>query len=91
MFATLVLSKKRKGEKGKVIPVLNYALCHEDVWGSGGTATPLVTWVLDNGEWSATRPRRFTCRETDPSTHWVVGYSGLSWSDGSPPPPSCQE
>jgi hypothetical protein len=27
--------KKRKGKKGKVIPVLNYALCHEDIWGSG--------------------------------------------------------
>jgi hypothetical protein len=34
-------------------------------WGSGGMA------ALDGGEWSASRPGRFTARERAPGTHWI--------------------
>jgi hypothetical protein len=30
-----------------------------------------VTSALDGGEWSASRPGRFTPRERDPGTHWI--------------------
>jgi hypothetical protein len=33
---------------------------HEAVWGSGGIALPILTSALDGGEWSASRPGRFT-------------------------------
>jgi len=36
--------KQIKG-KGKVVPVLNYAQCHEDVWGNGG----IVPCILELG------------------------------------------
>jgi len=41
-------------------------------WGSGGIA-PLI---LDRGEWSASRPGRFTLRERAPDTHWTGGWVG---------------
>jgi hypothetical protein len=39
------------------------ALCHEDIWGSGGIDLPFVTSGLGGGEWSASRPGRFTPAE----------------------------
>jgi len=36
--------------------------------------TPLhefLTSAMDGGEWSDSRPGRFTPRETDPDTHWI--------------------
>jgi hypothetical protein len=38
-------------------------------WGSGGIAPPFLTSALDGGEWSASRPCRFT-----PGTHWIGGW-----------------
>jgi hypothetical protein len=32
----------------------------EDVWGSGGMAPPFMKSALNGGEWSASRPCRFT-------------------------------
>jgi hypothetical protein len=32
--------------------------------------------VLDGGEWSGSRPRRFTTKERAPSTHWIGGWVG---------------
>jgi hypothetical protein len=39
-------------------------------WGNGGIA-PLIffTSAIDGGEWSASRPGRFTSREKAPGTH----------------------
>jgi hypothetical protein len=34
--------------------------------GSGGIVPPRLTSTLDGGEWSASRPGRFT-----PGTHWI--------------------
>jgi hypothetical protein len=57
--------------EGKVVRVLNYAPRHEDVWGSVGVAPPFLTSALDVGEWSGTRPSRFT-----PGMHWIGGCVG---------------
>jgi hypothetical protein len=34
------------GKKGKVVSVLNYAICHEDMRSSGGTIPPFFTSAL---------------------------------------------
>jgi hypothetical protein len=35
--------------------LINYAPHHEDIWGSGGIAPPLLTSTLDGGEWLASQ------------------------------------
>jgi hypothetical protein len=35
-----------------------------------------LTSALAGGEWSASRPGRFTPRERDPVTHWIGGWVG---------------
>jgi hypothetical protein len=40
-------------EHDRLVRVLNWALCHEDIWGSGSTAPPFLTSALDGGAWSA--------------------------------------
>jgi hypothetical protein len=35
-----------------------------------------LTSALDGGEWSASRPCRFTPRERAPPTHWIGGWVG---------------
>jgi hypothetical protein len=35
-----------------------------------------MTSSLDGGEWSASRPGRFTPRERAPGTHWIGGWVG---------------
>jgi hypothetical protein len=52
--------------KNKDVPVLNYALCHEDVWESGGIIPPFFVSALDGGAWSVSRPGRFTPRGKRP-------------------------
>jgi hypothetical protein len=42
--------------------------------GSGDIAPHIVTSALEGGEWSASRPGRFTLRERSPVTHWVGGW-----------------
>jgi hypothetical protein len=32
--------------------------------------------ALDGGEWSASRPGRFTAGERAPGTHWIGGWVG---------------
>jgi hypothetical protein len=39
-------------------------------------STFLLTSALDGGEWSASRPCRFTPREITPGTHWIGGWVG---------------
>jgi hypothetical protein len=43
---------------------------------SEGTAPPFLTSALDGGEWSASRPDRFTPGERSPGTHWIGGLVG---------------
>jgi hypothetical protein len=62
--------------KGKVVPVLNKAPRQEDVleeWRY--SATHSLTSALDGGEWSASRPGRFTPRERALGTRWIRGFT----------------
>jgi hypothetical protein len=39
-------------------------------------STHSLTSALGGGEWSASRPGRFTPRERAPGTHWIGGWMG---------------
>jgi hypothetical protein len=38
-------------------------------WGSGGISARIIDLSTSGGEWSASRPGRFTPRERAPGTH----------------------
>jgi hypothetical protein len=62
----------------KVVPALQLSTITWGVLGSGGIA-PHIHWpppALDGGEWSASRPNRFTPREKAPGTRWIGGWMG---------------
>jgi hypothetical protein len=40
------------------------------------SSTHSLTSALDGGEWSASRPGRFTPRERALGTHWIRGWVG---------------
>jgi hypothetical protein len=40
------------------------------------SSTHSLTSALDGGEWSASRPGRFTPKERAPGTHWIGGWMG---------------
>jgi hypothetical protein len=40
------------------------------------SSTHSLTLTLDGGEWSASRPGRFTPSETAPGTHWIGRWVG---------------
>jgi hypothetical protein len=46
-------------------------------WGVEIYLHAFLTSALDGGEWSASRPGRFTSRERAPGTHWIGGWVGL--------------
>jgi hypothetical protein len=54
------------------------------------SSTHSLTSALDGGEWSASRPGRFTPRERVPGTHWIGGWLGpravLAEKDSQHPP-----
>jgi len=55
----------------------NCAARHGSVLGEWRySATHSLTSALDGGEWSASRPGRFTPMESDPGTHWIGGWMG---------------
>jgi hypothetical protein len=68
-----------KGE-GEVVPVLFCKLCTMP-WRRIGewrySSTHSLISALDGGEWSASRPGRFTIRERAPATIWIGGWVGL--------------
>jgi hypothetical protein len=39
-----------------------FTFYHEDIFGNGGIASRIVNLAVDGGEWSASRPGRFTPR-----------------------------
>jgi hypothetical protein len=45
-------------------------------WRNGGVAPHILASALDGGEWSASRPGRFTPKERAPGTHWIGGLVG---------------
>jgi hypothetical protein len=48
----------------------------EAYWGVEYSSMHSLTSTLDGGEWSASRPGRFTPRETASGTHWIAGWVG---------------
>jgi hypothetical protein len=56
--------------------LINYAPSHEEVWRSGGIAPPLLTSALDGGEWSDSRPGRFTPGEWASGIQWIGSWMG---------------
>jgi hypothetical protein len=53
--------------------LINYALCREDVWSSGGRDPLFLTSAIVGGEWSASIPGSFI-----PGTCWIGGWVGPS-------------
>jgi hypothetical protein len=63
--------------KGKVVLVLDYVPRHEGVSGKWRySSTHSLTSALDGGEWSASRPGRFTRQGKRSGTHWIGGWVG---------------
>jgi hypothetical protein len=54
--------------------LINSALCHIDVEGTGSMVPPFLTWELDGGEWSASQLFHFSPRETAPIIHCAEGW-----------------
>jgi hypothetical protein len=56
---------------------LNWAPRNEGVLGEWRySSTHYLTSARDGGEWSASRPGRFTSRERAPGSHWIGGWVG---------------
>jgi hypothetical protein len=51
----------------KLVVVVVFSLCHEEA---------LLTSALDGGQWSASRPGRFTPGERVAGAHWIGGWVG---------------
>jgi hypothetical protein len=49
---------------------------HEGIWGSGGIAPLILTLSLGRGEWSVSRPGRFTPVGRVPASHLIRGWVG---------------
>jgi hypothetical protein len=73
----------RKQEKFVCVLKVKLSLCfnkaprHEGVLGEWRySSTHSLTSALEGGEWSASRPSRFTPRERAPGAHWIGGFVG---------------
>jgi hypothetical protein len=63
--------------KGKVAGCFNWAPRHEGILGEWRySSTYSLTSALHRGEWSVSRPGRFTPRERAPGTHWIGDKMG---------------
>jgi hypothetical protein len=72
-----ISSKNRKRVKVKLSLCFNWAPRHVGVLGEWRySSTHSLTSALDEGEWSSSRPGRFTPRERAPFTHWIGGWVG---------------
>jgi hypothetical protein len=59
--------------------LIKYAPRHENIWGSGCIASLFLTSALDEGEWSASCPGRFSPGKNAPCTHWIeAGWASES-------------
>jgi hypothetical protein len=63
--------KMKYREKLLSLCLINQAPGHEVIWGSGRISPPYFTSTLDGGEWSASRPFRFT-----PGTRFIGAWVG---------------
>jgi hypothetical protein len=73
----VVMELLRVKVKVKLSLCFNSAPHHEGVLGEWKySSTHSLTSALEGGEWSASRPGRFTPREGTPGTHWIGGWVG---------------
>jgi hypothetical protein len=73
----LVPLEPKSKVKTKLSLCFNWAPRHEgvlDEWMYGSNHS--LTSALDGGEWSASRPGRFTPKEGALGTHWIGGWVG---------------
>jgi hypothetical protein len=72
----ITVCKFRSKVKIKLSLCFNWAPRHGGVLGEWRySSTHSSTSALDGGEWSASRPGRYTTSERDPGTHWI-GWVG---------------
>jgi hypothetical protein len=57
--------------------LINYALWHEDIWGSGVLAPPFLIWALKWRWVVSLLPRPLSHRERTPGIHW--SYLLMRW------------
>jgi hypothetical protein len=57
--------------------LINSALRHENIGGSGGIAPSFLASALQRGEWSASRPSLFTSWEIDSGTNRIAGQDAV--------------
>jgi len=76
--------------KGKVVPVFKHHAM-KGYWGSGDMAPRILDFGTRWGEWSASRPSRFSPRQRASGTHWIgdcgpQNRSGRGCEERSPRP-----
>jgi hypothetical protein len=70
-------SSHRVKVKVKLSLCFNRPPRHEGLLGEWRySSTHSLTSALNGGEWSASRPGRFTSKERAPGTHWIGGWVG---------------
>jgi hypothetical protein len=69
------------------VPVLNQLSTAMKTWGSGGIAPPFLTSGLGGGEWSTSRPGRFTPGEAPPVPIGPQSLSGCCGEEKNLAPP----
>jgi hypothetical protein len=72
----LVLHTSKGKGKVKLSLCLTKHHAMKTYWGVEVQLHAFLTSALDGGEWSASRPGRFTPREKAPFTHWIGGSVG---------------
>jgi hypothetical protein len=72
-----ITGRVTEGKGKKLSLCFNWAPRREGVLGEWRySSTRSLTSALDGGEWSASRPGRFTLRERAPVIHWIGGWVG---------------
>jgi hypothetical protein len=74
LFMALLSPSKQLSWQGKGKFVISQALCHEDIWRSGGIAPSFLTSALDECDWSPPHPCHFTPGERAPGIHCIGGW-----------------
>jgi hypothetical protein len=76
-YSHLQASAYHDTKKVKLSLCLTKHYAMKTYWEWRYSSTHSLTSTLDGGEWSASRPGRFTPKERAPGTHWIGGWVGL--------------
>jgi hypothetical protein len=71
-----LVEKQLKGLKVKSLCFLTQHHARKAYWGVEVQLHAFFDSALDGGEWSASRPGRYTPRERAPCTPWIGGWVG---------------